>query len=118
MPAVSRTKIRPRKYALSTAPASSILLVGQMCGLALVSTAMARKKKAREVGSAGGINSLPYMSGVPNEYATISTTEINPTTHANRKANCARLGFSAEEKRVTMMDNARTKKQNAVIGDM
>src|SRR3990172_5944949 len=118
MPEARRMKTAARIYETRAVATAFILLIDQTLSAAVITSPSARKRKAREVGSAGGINIPPYIRGLPKKYASSKTREVARTTHANTKATVFRFRNAGDEVSVACKDRAMTRKQAAVNGDM
>jgi hypothetical protein len=118
MPADISIKIEKSKYELCEVTASFILLKDQIWFPAFTSSPTARKRKAREVGSEGGMTPPPYINGDTRRYAMRKSKEVKATRKGNAKVIQARVVCWAGCENVNMNDNAQAKKQIAVDGDM
>jgi hypothetical protein len=75
-----------------------------------------RRRKAKEVGSDGGMMLPPYITGEPMKYAIRRTDEARNTRSASTMAALARFWCSMDEETVSNDERAEAAKQTAVTG--
>jgi hypothetical protein len=98
--------------------ATCVLLFSQISRPDVSMRTSERRKKAREVGSDGGMILPPYITGEPMKYAIRRTEEEKNTRSANTTAAAARLWCSIDEETVSNDDRVETAKKIAVTGDI